>query len=108
MWKELFYIIIFFCFIYFIIFAFIKYITDKVLERRFKKLKEDDKRRNFKTRKQATESGIINGGNTEFNQRIEQSRILPLPGSSNEEPDNRGIEINKTDIRESIFKKLGL
>ena len=108
MFKEILYISIFFVVVYLILATFIKYITDKVLERRFKKLKEDDKRKHFKTRKQATEPGIDRGTNPTTDNSTEQSRLLSLSGLTNEEPDSRRVEVDKTNTREAIFKRLGL
>lgn len=109
MFKEILYISIFFIVVYLILATFIKYITDKVLERRFKKLKEDDKRKHFKTRKQAaTEPGTDRGTSATTNNSTEQSRILSLSGFADKEPDSRGVEVDKTTTREAIFKRLGL
>lgn len=85
----------------------VKLFSDYKLKGGFKKLKEDDPKRKFVTRKQAGSQGdgSFSRGYSEPNQRPQSSGLLPISEPSNNQQRSGGVGENSNSIRD-LFKKI--
>lgn len=85
----------------------IKLFSDYKLKGGFKKLKEDDPKRKFITRKQDGDQGdrSFSRGYSELNQRPQPPRLLSIPEPSNNQQGSGSTGENSNSIRD-LFKKI--